>query len=233
MLALGADEIVMGPLGELSPIDPAIGTPFNPPTPGKTTEQKIPLSVEDVVGYISLAKERAGITNQDTMVRVFEKLTDGVHPLAIGNVYRSHALVRLLAGKLLAMHMKEKRELERIPRIVELLAEKLYAHGLLIDRREAEELGLTVKTAPDAIEATMWSLFESFEKEMKLGKAFSPPLTGGAATFSESAPVAILESEGLVSDFTKTIRGNITRTPAGPQVMLEEDPSGWVTRERA
>lgn len=230
MLALGADEIVMGPLGELSPIDPTITTPFNPPTPGKAAEQKILLSVEDVAGYLSLARERAGITNQDTMARVFEKLSDSVHPLAIGSIYRSHALIRLLAGKLLAMHPKDKRELERIPRIVELLAEKLYAHGLLIDRHEAAELGLAVKNPSAAVEESMWSLFESFEKEMKLKEVFTPPLTG--TTFTEKAPISILESETLVSSFTKTIHGNVVQTPAGPQITLREEMSGWVTTER-
>jgi len=58
MIALGADEIVMGPLGELSPIDPSIGTPFNPPHPDIPNEPKIEIGVEDVFGYINLAKEK-------------------------------------------------------------------------------------------------------------------------------------------------------------------------------
>src|SRR5712692_5952869 len=30
LLSLGADEIVMGPMGQLSPVDPTITSPFNP-----------------------------------------------------------------------------------------------------------------------------------------------------------------------------------------------------------
>ena len=45
LFSLGADEIVMGPFGQLGPIDPKVQNDFNPDTPGG---QKVSISVEDV-----------------------------------------------------------------------------------------------------------------------------------------------------------------------------------------
>lgn len=132
LIALGADEIVMGHMGELTPIDPTIGTPFNPPHPENPDERKVEIGVEDVMGYINLAKEKIGITDQDNLVKIYEKLGDRIHPLAIGGVYRSHALIRLLASKMLKLHMKEKTQVQSVPTIVDYLVEKLYYHSYLI-----------------------------------------------------------------------------------------------------
>ena len=97
MLALGANEIVMGPLGELSPIDSSVRTPFNPPNSDQPNEPKTPISVEDVMGFFNLARERIGIADQDNLITALGHLAAKVHPLAIGSIYRSHALTRLLA----------------------------------------------------------------------------------------------------------------------------------------
>ncbi len=60
MIALGADEIVMSDLSELSPIDPSTANIFNPQDP-KNPQGRIPISVEDVMAYFDLAKNRVGI----------------------------------------------------------------------------------------------------------------------------------------------------------------------------
>ena len=43
LIALGADEIVMGKHGFLSPIDPSVASPFNPPGPGAQQSGRIAL----------------------------------------------------------------------------------------------------------------------------------------------------------------------------------------------
>ena len=59
MIALGADEIVMSNLSELSPIDPSAANVFNPPDP-MNPQNRIPISVEDVMAYFDLAKNKFG-----------------------------------------------------------------------------------------------------------------------------------------------------------------------------
>ena len=60
MIALGADEIMMSDLSELSPIDPSTANVFNPPDP-TNPQGRIPISVEDVIAYFDLAKNKFGI----------------------------------------------------------------------------------------------------------------------------------------------------------------------------
>ena len=63
LLALGADEIVMHPFGEMGPIDPSVSNDFNPVD--AQTRQRISISVEDVKAYISFIKSTVGITHED------------------------------------------------------------------------------------------------------------------------------------------------------------------------
>ena len=70
MLALGADEIVMHPFGEMGPIDPTVENQFNPVDP--TTKQRLGISVEDVKAYVAFIKETVGIRHEDELVKAIE-----------------------------------------------------------------------------------------------------------------------------------------------------------------
>ena len=86
LTALGADNIVMHPMGMLGPTDPTVANPFNPRDP---QGHPIGISVEDVTAYIALIKDDAGIQHEDQLVLAFNKLADQIPPLALGNVKRS------------------------------------------------------------------------------------------------------------------------------------------------
>jgi ClpP class serine protease len=87
LAALGANKVIMHPMGMLGPIDPTVNGPFNPSEPADPG-QRLGISVEDVAAYISLVKEDVGITHEDELVQAFNLLADKVHPLALGNVKR-------------------------------------------------------------------------------------------------------------------------------------------------
>ncbi|NLJ99803.1 MAG: hypothetical protein GX318_01020, partial [Clostridia bacterium] len=135
LIALGANEIVMGKMGELGPIDPSVANSFNPQDPNNPVA-KIPVSVEDVSSYITLAMEIGQLKGQEQLVSVFSHLVNKVHPLALGNVQRNYALIRSIARKLLRLHMSAENE-DLIKDIIDNLTEKLYAHNHMISRREA------------------------------------------------------------------------------------------------
>jgi len=91
MIALGADEIVMSDLSELSPIDPTTANIFNPQDP-KNPQNRIPISVEDVMAYFDLAK-KIGIKDEKELTEIFKKFIESnpqIHPLALGNINRIH-----------------------------------------------------------------------------------------------------------------------------------------------
>ncbi len=77
LIALGADEIVMHPFGELGPIDPSVSNDFNPKN---QQNQTISISVEDVKAYINfILKKTVGITHEDELVKTIEVLCTQVH----------------------------------------------------------------------------------------------------------------------------------------------------------
>jgi ClpP class serine protease len=112
LTVLGADEVVMHPMGMLGPTDPTVANAFNPPDPTNPMK-RLGISVEDVTAYIALIKEDAGIQHEDELVKAFNRLAKQVHPLALGNVKRSLSQSRMMAEKLLSLHMDPKKKLTR------------------------------------------------------------------------------------------------------------------------
>lgn len=70
LLCLGANEIVMGRLAELSPVDPSTANEFNPLDP-LNPPRRIPISVEDVRAYHELAKKQAGLQDETKCLKCF------------------------------------------------------------------------------------------------------------------------------------------------------------------
>jgi len=190
LLCLGADEIVMGKMGELGPIDPSVVNAFNPQDPNNPAA-RIPVNIEDVYSYLALAGEKAGIWGNDQQVKAFTLLVERIHPLALGNVHRNYLLIRSLAKKLLAMHQQPLRE-GRSEHIVDNLTEKLYAHNHMISRREAaEEITLNVLMPDNKLEQLIWVLYQDYAEEMALSEPFNPAekLLGSRADFEVTSGI--------------------------------------------
>ena len=244
LIAIGADEIVMGPLGELSPIDPTITTPFNPPHMDNPHEPKTAIGIEDVMSFINLAREKVNLSDQDNLVKAFEKLAERVHPLALGGVYRSHALIRLMAEKLLNLHAKDKTKevSQRIKGIVDKLAEKLYFHSYLIPRNEAQDIGLKVVKPRKDLEDLMWNLYCEYETAMELSKPFNPfdyiKPELETEKMDKEFDIAFIESGKMIQRGVKKLR--ILKTPItapshtpGPPVQIQLQDVGfeWKTEK--
>src|SRR3989337_1705878 len=162
MISLGADEIVMSDLSEISPIDPSTANVFNPADP-TNPQNKIPISVEDVMAYFDLAKNKFGIKNDEELAKIFNKFVESnpqIHPLALGNINRTHNLIRILAKRLLKSHKTPMKE-DETDKIVDYFTEKLYSHQYFIGRKEAkEDLGLkNVVSADEALTKAMTELY--------------------------------------------------------------------------
>jgi hypothetical protein len=252
LTALGADKIVMHQMGMLGPTDPTVINPFNPPDPN-LPGQKLGISVEDVTAFISLIKEDAGIQHEDELVQAFNKLSENVHPLALGNVKRSLSQSRMMAQKLLSLHMDKRSEDHNINEIVDSLTSKLFYHGHPINRAEAkEEVGLkAVEYATDALAKLMWSLYLDYEGEMKLEEAFdaasefvaqhpAAPPAGGVCTPVTKTKLAYIESTAKTDVYTMSYKlsgqPQMIMGPAGPlpvagsvQVMQVLQRRGWET----
>ncbi len=169
LIALGANKIVMGRLGELSPIDPSTMHPFNPANP-QIPQRKLEISVEDINSYFLLAKEKAGVKDEQ-MVEIYKQLGEKIHPLSLGNAYRAIRMAKQIAEKLLRIHIKNG---ERIEKIVKAVTSDICIHGYPITRDEAKDLGLEVEESNADLEKDIWGLYDVYAKEMKLGTPFHP-----------------------------------------------------------
>jgi hypothetical protein len=241
LICLGADEIVMTKMAELSPIDPSVANPFNPSVipPGpippnipaqQLAQSKIPISVEDVAAYFRLATERAGLSTPETKFGALQQLTNVVHPLALGNVERSHTQIRALAKKLLGLHMnlKDPEEQKRCSQIVDTLTEKLYSHQHLIPRREAKDIiGLKIRYASSELENAMMELHGQYVAELGIGGVFNPFMELGDRTeLQKEFTIAKIETRETEDSFI--LRGRIIRSaqPNQPPAVNIYD-QGW------
>ncbi len=222
LISMGADDILMGRMGELSGIDPNVVNQFNPPDP-LNPMVRLPISVEDVNAFRSLAK-RFGIgqnendENRNNIIdpsvgQVFLALASKVDPLALGNVERTHNQIRKLAADLLTLHPPEL-EKKNIDKIVDMLTVGLYSHSHLINRNEAIRIGLPVTRATRDADASLWTLFAEYSDEMELEKPFNAAQQLGAQqTTQVKATRAIIESIGKTDTFIS--EGTISRVQGG------------------
>ncbi|MFH0712518.1 MAG: hypothetical protein V2A55_01530 [Candidatus Jorgensenbacteria bacterium] len=172
LICLGADVIVMGKLGELTPVDPTTGHPFNPQNPTNPKE-RLEVSVEDLNSYLLFAKEKAKVKDEQ-MIDAYKLLVEKLHPLSIGNAYRAYRMARLLTERLLWLHMDKERDEEQLKKIVKEITGDITIHAYPIDRDEAADLGLKVEKAEDELDKHMRKLYEIYAEEMKFGQPFHP-----------------------------------------------------------
>lgn len=200
LISIGADKIVMGRLGELSPVDPSTGHPFNPENPANPS-QKMEISVEDLNSYFLLAKEKAGVKD-DQMVNIFEDLTAKIHPLSLGNAYRATRMAKQIVGKLLLMHFNKDHDKETIEKITNEITGDICIHGYPITRDEAESLGLKMIEPEQNMEKLMWELYEKYAERMELKKKFDPiAILGGQEMASFKFSGAFIESTDMADSF--------------------------------
>lgn len=243
MISLGADEIVMTDLSELSPIDPSTANVFNPQDP-QNPQNRIPISVEDVMAFFDLAKNKFGIKSDEDLTKIFNKFVEAnpqIHPLALGNVNRTHNLIRQLARRLLKSHDSPMKE-DEIEKIVDYFTEKLYSHQYFIGRKEAkDDLGVkTVIGADEILSNVIIGLYEEYAKDMEFGKPWNPELElGNNFQSKKDYNLAQIESSEMSNHFELSIdfkKGQVNvpqQTPQGivqipqEQVMWKIIGQGW------
>ena len=172
IIALGADSILMGPKGELSPIDVTIGGgPHNPKDPD--TKEKLPVNVEDVTGFFSLL-DRFGNVTEERRIDAFLSMMDSVSPLALGLVNRTLEQTKLIATRLLETRKKPFSK-DVNEKIAKKISSEIFSHQHSISRTEAiKQVGIEhVKPAGD-IEPIMWELLTLYEQELKINEPFYP-----------------------------------------------------------
>ncbi len=237
MLCLGGDQIVMTDMAELTPIDPSTANTFNPADP-QNPQNKVPISVEEVMSFISLARDQVGIKKEEELTKIFNKFVDStpsIHPLALGNVNRAYKLIRILAGRLLDSH-QTPLPVEQKTAVVNALTSDLPSHQYIIGRREArDQIGIkTVQYADNDLSTLLISLYESYREEAGMGIPWNPELELGEhrSSAKKDYAIAFIESVDSAKKFRysiemKRLKQMVSQPgPNGP-VMVQQEQVTW------
>ena len=133
LIALGFDEIQMGPLAYLSPIDSSLTHNLSPID--SIMNRKVSVSQDEIYRIIRSWKEN----DNDSHVHPYQILFNYVHPLVIGALDRSSSLSIKICKEILSYHMSDEKECERISNMLNF---EFPAHGYPITLKQATKMGL-------------------------------------------------------------------------------------------
>ena len=168
LLAMGADEIVMHPNGNLGPVDPQILVK----RAGEAEPHRF--GFEEMTSFLQFAKDKVGITDQRYLHAIFDLLSKEVGPVHVGVGARASLLSVSLGEKLLRLHMKGEGDVQRVHNLAEALNTAFYHHGYTLGRKEAIQIGMKIAPPNQEVERLMWSIWLDLEMELQVRKPFAP-----------------------------------------------------------
>jgi hypothetical protein len=134
MMALGADDIRMGPLAFLTAVDTSIRHELSP----NDIDNELVSVSQDELGRVMALWKQYGSSAEHNPVGA---LMPFVHPLVIGAVERASSLSIRLCREILSYHTRDSSAAERIANV---LNAAYPSHDYPITLREAERIGLNV-----------------------------------------------------------------------------------------
>lgn len=236
LICLGANNLVMTKQATLGPIDPSVNTPLNPEVPGAPPpNNRMPVSVEAINGFLELAKSQ-GINKGEDLVTILTTLAAHVHPLVLGDVYRTRSQIRMLGERLLSRHINDK---EKIEKILGFLCSESGSHDYTIYRQEAKNnLGLNVENPSDSLYNMIKDIYDDIASELELTQPYNPAILLGEQPQKQyKFNRAIIESiEGGSDVFLSEgtiIKRNINVPNQGIQIAFEDQRmfEGWKHEE--
>lgn len=155
MVVLGADEVVMGPISELGPIDPLVKHPIY-------KDLWVPVQA---IRYCLEYFQRTVSNSPDPELATFiiNPVLNKLDPWLIGDYEKSLKASHQYAEALLSRYML-KESPDQVSGVTHALTEGYFSHGYPIGRREAKELGLKVTDADGELWDVIWSLYLGYEE---------------------------------------------------------------------
>lgn len=190
MIALGADEIQMGPLAYLTAVDTSIVHDLSPVDVHK---RRVRVSLEELTRFVHLWQSHNPVSEEsgekDTKVNPYSSLMEHVHPLVIGAAERSSSLSVKLCTEILAFHLGDR---DKAGSIALHLNEAYPAHRFPILRREAERIGLNATELSPKLNAMLLDLHELYSE---MGQQAVTDYD--ADNYHNNEIVNIIESDGI------------------------------------
>jgi hypothetical protein len=153
VIALGADEIVMGPLSELAGVDSARRHPL---MPRDDAGQPLPVTSAEIDLLLEMAGEKP-----EALAALFGQ----VHPLVIANVRQASIVSREITRKALAMHVPPD-DTEKVERLATLFNGGFGSPMYTANRAELAAAGLPVVEPDPELWGTIANLVQLYHQAL-------------------------------------------------------------------
>lgn len=154
MIALGANEIQMGPMAYLTPVDTSLTHSLSPID---RDNDRVSVSLDELTRVVRLWQAQRSDSNENPYQQLFQY----VHPLVIGAVDRAESLSIMLCKELLAYHIKDEKVAEDI---ANALNARYPSHGYPILFDEAKRIGLKASHLSSQINTLLLELNELYSE---------------------------------------------------------------------
>ena len=212
---------------------PSINNPLNPQADIGGQSKQVPVSVENVRGYLNAARNELKIGGEASLTSVLLDLTSHIHPLVLGEIFRSQAQIRFLTEKLLSQQIRDQN---KINSIIDFLCADSGSHDYTINRREAADLGLSIEKPSDTIYQQLRKIHLDYNEEHKLLEPYNAQALIAGVKPNHSTPYTIPRAlvEGTVGAcYGFVSEGTLMRiqvqTSSGLQEAVKDERTfeGW------
>jgi hypothetical protein len=154
MMAIGADEIRMGPLAYLTAVDTSLTHALSPVD---RTNHAVAVSQDELNRVLHLWKESRGTGEANP----YPSLYNHIHPLVFGAIDRASSLSIKICEEILSYHLDNAKAREKISKH---LNSAYPSHGYPIMLREAKRIGLHVTELESDLNDHLVSLNEIYSE---------------------------------------------------------------------
>lgn len=160
LLCLASDRIIAGAMANFSPIDAHLVLR------SRTGEVNSLVSSHAIRALPRMLESWFGIQAEDYRFQAFVALCQEYSPEVLLAAFRADAEVRQLATELIAYHLSDRDEAERM-RVTTQLIDGYSSHSFQITRSDLRRLGLKVEYPDDTLEAVLWSMTQECRKHIQ------------------------------------------------------------------
>jgi hypothetical protein len=154
MIALGSDQILMGPMAYLTAVDTSLNHALSPLD---RDNERVGVSLDELTRVVRLWRGE----QEGAKANPYESLFQHVHPLVIGAVDRAESLSIMLCKELLAYHIADETKSDRI---AQTLNSKYPSHSYPILIDEAKTIGLSVDPLTPVVNDLLLDLNERYSE---------------------------------------------------------------------
>lgn len=211
ILALGADEIQMGPLAFLTPIDTSLIHELSPIN--EIRNNRVYVSRDEMMRVVRLWNENA----KEHHGNPFTDLFSHIHPLVFGAIDRSNSLSVKICDEVLSYHIDSA---ERRDEIANALNNGFPSHSYPITERTARRLGLNVVDLDPDVNQLLLDLNECYSEMAQNAITDYDELN-----HHDNQVLSVIEGRGLQIYYQNDSDLNYIKEERRWQTMNDE--SGW------